>query len=120
MFERSIETNRDIRKKIEKMLVNSKTSRSRRVCVPIDTIYKAVYLDKWERLTATAEKCPHGLLRPSFWDVFWRGAGGERAEEGGPRREDHWVSVRKSFSRDFEFELVNSCLLDLNKKSGSH
>lgn len=123
MYKRQISSNRDIRDKIKKMLVNSKAPRSSRVCIPVDIIYNTIYLDKWDRLVAIGEKCKHGNLVPSFWDVYRKGPGDYSENllrfrfKGKKREQDHWINVRKSFSQTFQFELVNSCLLDINKKS---
>jgi hypothetical protein len=123
LYKRSIQSNKDIRNKIKKMLVNSKAPRSSRICIPVEVIYNTIYLDKWDRLMHIGDKCLHGRLRPTFWDVFRKdpeSLGNDLVpfhKDKNPKQGGHWVNVRKSFSQAFQFELVNSCLLDINKKS---
>ena len=129
LYKRNILSNIDIRAQIKKLVTHYKTPKSRRVCLPITTIYNAIYLDKWCSIPLNGELCVHQNLRPSFWDVYRCGAlsnqksmikfrNGEK--QGLDKYDSNEYSIsseRQSFGHHFDFELVNSCLISMNKKS---
>ena len=122
LYSRLINSNIDIRRQLKKMLNNTKTSSSRRVCLPIKTIYDAIYLDKWNSLSTLGQRCPHKQLVPSFWDVYYRGPNETSNKlylnnQTNQEVDNNWIEIRQSFYPNFEFSLVNSCLLGIHKKS---
>lgn len=117
MYQRDIDTNIDIRNRLKAMLNNSKSVNSKRISIPIKIIYDALYLDKWQFSMFNGNKCHHGDLRPTIWDIYFRDTESSYNNSNQQQNKKNLIQIRQSFSKNFEFSLVNSCLLEKNKKS---